>query len=228
MIHRDLTAKNVLVNSGLVCKLGDLGVALSYDICRALQISGGTEYDTALDLFSFGVLSIFTLSQQFPGDILHSTFHDHNQKLVARTELERRIKYMHIVYEHVGQDHPLVHIIESCLNDLPSARPKIETVMQIIKQVEAEPKALMDMSNLELLTALQVRSEEMETLSEDRAQLSESQTQGGEVESSDQLNREEEPPEGRVREEGRPSEEARPSPAVIFPPGPPAPPPPPA
>lgn len=180
MIHRDLTAKNVLVNSGLVCKLGDLGVARfipneSQKVAMTKApgtvvymppeaLSGETEYDTALDLFSFGVLSIFTLSQQFPGDILHSTFHDHNQKLIARTELERRIKCMHIVYEHVGQDHPLVHIIESCLNDLPSARPKIETVMQIIEQVEAEPKALMDMSNLELLTTLQVKSEEMETL----------------------------------------------------------------
>ena len=179
MIHRDLTAKNVLVNSGLVCKLADLGTAriVPNEIFATMTQAPGTaiymppeallaktRYDTAIDLFSFGVLSIFTLSQQFPEEILSPNFYDHHQKLIARSELERRVQYMHMVYEYVGHDHPLVHMIESCLNNLPSARPKIERVMQIMEQAEAEPKGLMDMNKLELLTELQVKSEGTEIL----------------------------------------------------------------
>ena len=81
IIHRDLTAKNVLLTSSLVAKITDLGNSrivtlqpgqlartlsrlpgtLSYMPPEAL--SSAARYGPSLDIFSFGHLALFTLTQ---------------------------------------------------------------------------------------------------------------------------------------------------------------------
>ena len=81
IIHRDLTAKNVLLTSSLVAKITDLGNSrivnlqpgqlartlsrlpgtLSYMPPEALKSSA--RYGPSLDVFSFGHLALFTLTQ---------------------------------------------------------------------------------------------------------------------------------------------------------------------
>jgi mitogen-activated protein kinase kinase kinase 7 len=77
IIHRDLTAKNVLLNSSLVAKISDLGNSRIVNIqpgelAQTLSQNPGTlmymppealtaeaRYGTSLDIFSFGHLGIF-------------------------------------------------------------------------------------------------------------------------------------------------------------------------
>ena len=81
VIHRDLSAKNVLLNSAMVAKISDLGNARianfqSGQLARSLTRIPGTmvymppeafdmkaDYGPRLDSFSFGHLALFTITQ---------------------------------------------------------------------------------------------------------------------------------------------------------------------
>ena len=113
--HRDLTARNILIDSGLSAKIANLGVARMVNIQpgqlaatitagpgnnlymppETVQEEGATRYNTAIDIFSFGVVSLFTLTQTFPRDFKPSTYHNSKtRKLVARSEIERHERYI--------------------------------------------------------------------------------------------------------------------------------------
>ena len=81
IIHRDLTAKNVLLTSYLVAKITDLGNSRIVNLqpgqlARTLSrlpgtlvymppeaLSAAARYGPSLDVFSFGHLALFTLTQ---------------------------------------------------------------------------------------------------------------------------------------------------------------------
>ena len=80
VVHRDLTARNILVSSGLVAKIADLGNSRIIDSREAhsqmLTKCPGTlvymppeavgdagNYDTPLDVFSFGHLALYVFIQ---------------------------------------------------------------------------------------------------------------------------------------------------------------------
>lgn len=88
VIHRDLTARNVLLTSSLVAKITDMGNARIVDMrpgqmTRTLSQFPGTlvymppealeersRYGPALDIFSFGHLGLFTIIQ-VKHEVLH-------------------------------------------------------------------------------------------------------------------------------------------------------------
>ena len=81
VIHRDLTSKNVLLTSSLVAKISDMGNSRIVDLrgdqmARTLSKFPGTllymppealddahRYGPSLDIFSFGHLALYTLTQ---------------------------------------------------------------------------------------------------------------------------------------------------------------------
>ncbi len=75
---------------------------------EAIQEEGAARYNTAIDIFSFGVVSLFTLTQTFPINLKPAAYHDPTtRRLVTRFEIQRREDYILPMKVALGETHPL-------------------------------------------------------------------------------------------------------------------------
>ena len=95
-----------------------------------------SQYNTSIDVFSLGVLAIFTITESYPSELLPATETDPiSGLLTARPELERRGYYVKKVKDYLGGDHPFIKLIQQCLQNLPTRRPRIREVQQLLEEV---------------------------------------------------------------------------------------------
>ena len=151
IIHRDLSANNVLLTSNMNAKLSDLGMAkiLNQTPARMTQMTQtkapGTpcymppealtakpKYTTEIDIYSYGVLIIHTLCGRWP--IPQDPFCPDLQNpatMIPISEVERRAEYL----QEIGNGHPLMAVIHQCLSNMPAQRPEAPTLLDRVNTI---------------------------------------------------------------------------------------------
>ena len=148
LIHRDLTAPNVLLTEDLKAKIGDLGVSRYLDpekmthtltkapgnvYCMSPEARAETPvYTVKLDIFSFGTLILHAFIGSVPK--VYDVPYDERAVQLSRDgkiELTRRRKAV----DQLGTTHCMYPLIVRCLHDNPDPRPTASEVIESLKEL---------------------------------------------------------------------------------------------
>jgi hypothetical protein len=110
------------------------------------EVMEAGDYNSSLDVFSFGHLMLFTIIGEVPGSLLGPTYSDLDG-IRGRSEIDRRRKYVVKSQKQLGQTHPLNILMEGCLRNVPSKRPSTEVLVQtlchVVRFIVSSPQTTM-------------------------------------------------------------------------------------
>ena len=153
VIHRDFTATNILLNCSLSAKITDFGNSRIIDIspdqlAKTMTCVPGTlvylppealnpkpKYNEKLDCFSYGQLALYTMTQKFPMPSAPTFMDPETNKVVGRTEVERREEFMKLLESGTKEDVTIKEMIADCLSNDPAKRPSSLHILSTFREL---------------------------------------------------------------------------------------------
>ena len=175
IVHRDLSANNVLLTPNMTAKISDLGVARILNLTPQ-QMSHMTQapsymppeamrakhkYDTSIDKFSYGILLIHVLCGRWPLPVCEAARPDpqNPNQLIPVSEADRREEYL----RDIGSTHPLMDLILRCVSNNPACRAgAAEMVQQMADMVRQFPPSFTD--RLQMLQRIEAKTNEKQAM----------------------------------------------------------------
>ena len=184
IVHRDLSANNVLLTRDMRAKISDLGVARILRLNRAqmsrMTVGPGTvsymppealvpnpRYGIKVDIFSYGVMMVHSLSGRWPlpGESVRVD-PNNSSNLIAVSEAGRRQEYL----EDIRQDHPLMQLILLCLSNSPDDRPTASDIAEQVSEVASRVPPSFP-NKVEMMDRIRAETEQRETLTGENERL---------------------------------------------------------
>ena len=170
IMHRDLTANNVLLTNHMQAKVSDLGQAKILDpsSARKQTTAPGTEcymppealvtkpvYSTKIDVFSFGVLILHVCTHEWP--LREKVIDPKTHQERPATEFEKRRKY----FDKVVTNSLLYRLAKMCLENNPEKRPNTSN---LVEEISGYCPASPFVNTLEMQFALESESTKAQVL----------------------------------------------------------------
>lgn len=150
IVHRDLTANNILLTVKLQAKIADLGQAVikQHNHEQYMTMAPGTlcymppevlqpnpKYDESIDIFSYGVLVLHAIGEEWPIPSEIKIINSHTGDILrSRSEFERRESYV----KKIELLTPLVILVKDCLHDSNKHRPNVMSVIAKVASAVAQ------------------------------------------------------------------------------------------
>ena len=126
------------------------------------------QYDTSIDIFSYGILLIHIFSGKWPFPTKSVTVDPNDpKKLNPVSEAKRRQKYL----DDITPNHPLMDLILKCISNSPTLRPTAAKVLKDVKDVQAQFSPTGKEELLQRVKALSVSLKEAEERMKQKAKI---------------------------------------------------------